>query len=340
MKKILVTGGLGYIGSHTTVELQKEGYEVVIADNLSNSRLEVLDGIEAITGQRPNFEKLDISLRGDVHQLLEKHPEIQGVIHFAAFKAVGESVEKPLSYYRNNLDSLIYLLEEMIARELDHFIFSSSCTVYGEADEMPITEQAPIKPAESPYGNTKQIGEEILKDASKNGKIQVIALRYFNPVGAHPSSEIGELPLGVPQNLVPFVTQTVAGVRPELKVFGNDYPTRDGTAIRDYIHVVDLARAHVAALNRLINERNESPMEIFNLGTGKGSTVLEVIQAFEKVTGKSVPYSFAPRRDGDVTEAWADTSLASSVLGWHSELTLEDAMRDAWNWERKVREIE
>ncbi|MDX5448499.1 MAG: UDP-glucose 4-epimerase GalE, partial [Bacteroidota bacterium] len=268
MKKILVTGGLGYIGSHTTVELQKEGYEVVIADNLSNSRLEVLDGIEAITGQRPNFEKLDISLRGDVHQLLEKHPEIQGVIHFAAFKAVGESVEKPLSYYRNNLDSLIYLLEEMIARELDHFIFSSSCTVYGEADEMPITEQAPIKPAESPYGNTKQIGEEILKDASKNGKIQVIALRYFNPVGAHPSSEIGELPLGVPQNLVPFVTQTVAGVRPELKVFGNDYPTRDGTAIRDYIHVVDLARAHVAALNRLINERNESPMEIFNLGTG------------------------------------------------------------------------
>lgn len=340
MKKILVTGGLGYIGSHTTVELQKEGYEVVIADNLSNSRLEVLDGIEAITGKRPLFERLDLSLRGDVHQLLERHPEIEGVIHFAAFKAVGESVEKPLSYYRNNLDSLIYLLEEMIARELDHFIFSSSCTVYGEADEMPITEKAPIKPAESPYGNTKQIGEEILKDASKNGKIQVIALRYFNPVGAHPSSEIGELPLGVPQNLVPFVTQTVAGVRPELKVFGNDYPTRDGTAIRDYIHVVDLARAHVAALNRLINERNESPMEIFNLGTGKGSTVLEVIQAFEKVTGKSVPYSFAPRRDGDVTEAWADTSLASSVLGWHSELTLEDAMRDAWNWERKVREIE
>lgn len=338
--KVLVTGGLGFIGSHTVVELQEKGFEVVIIDDLSNSSIDVLEGITAITGKTPVFEKLDLKDRDKVASFFSKHQDIIGVIHFAASKAVGESVEKPLLYYENNINTLVYMLKEVLKLKTSNFIFSSSCTVYGQADTMPITEQAPIKPAESPYGNTKQIGEEIIKDTCKvHSEFKAISLRYFNPVGAHASANIGELPIGVPQNLVPFITQTAAGLRKELSVFGDDYPTPDGTCIRDYIHVVDLAKAHVVALERLLQDANESNYEIFNLGTGTGSSVLEVINAFEKVSGEQLPYKFAPRRTGDVIQAYADTQKANKVLGWKSQLTLEDAMSSAWKWERKIRNL-
>lgn len=339
--KILVTGGLGYIGSHTVVALSEAGYEVVIVDNLSNTRIEVLDGIESIIGRRPAFYELDLRNELQVVELFDKEPSIEGVIHFAASKAVGESVENPLLYYENNLSAFIYLLKQLAVKPKSHLIFSSSCTVYGQADVMPITEKAPIKVAESPYGNTKQIGEEILKDTVKvSSGLSAIALRYFNPIGAHASAEIGELPLGVPQNLVPFITQTAAGLRKELAVFGNDYPTPDGTCIRDYIHVVDLAEAHVAALTRLVKGASSSDYEVFNLGTGKGSSVLEVIESFEKVSGSKLPYRIAGRREGDVIQAFADTEKANSVLGWKSKYSLDDALASAWAWERKLRNLD
>jgi len=333
-KKILVTGGLGFIGSHTVVALQNEGFEVVIIDDLSNSKIEVLDGITSITGIKPEFVQFDLKKKDLVAQFFKTH-KIDGIIHFAASKAVGESVEEPLKYYENNISTLIYLLQESIKNKVENFIFSSSCTVYGQADELPITENAPIKPAESPYGNTKQIGEEILRDTARVEDINVIALRYFNPIGAHPSTKIGELPIGVPQNLIPFVTQTAAGIRKELQVFGDDYPTPDGTAIRDYIHVVDLAEAHVAALNRLLKKENKSKFETFNVGTGEGSSVLEVIKAFEKVSGKKLNYKIVGRREGDITSAYADTTLVNKELGWKSKLNLEDALKSAWEWQLK-----
>jgi len=339
--KILVTGGLGYIGSHTVVALSEAGYEVIIVDNLSNTRIEVLEGIESIISRRSTFYELD--LRNELHvvELFEKEPSIEGVIHFAASKAVGESVENPLLYYENNLSAFIYLLKQLAAKPKSHLIFSSSCTVYGQADVMPITERAPIKVAESPYGNTKQIGEEILKDTVKvSSGLSAIALRYFNPIGAHASAKIGELPLGVPQNLVPFITQTAAGLRKELAVFGDDYPTPDGTCIRDYIHVVDLAEAHVTALTRLVKGESTNDYEIFNLGTGKGSSVLEVIESFEKVSGSKLPYRIAGRREGDVIQAFANTEKANSVLGWKSKYSLDDALASAWAWERKIRNLD
>ncbi|MBE8725606.1 UDP-glucose 4-epimerase GalE [Flavobacterium hungaricum] len=335
--KVLVTGGLGFIGSHTVVELQNEGFEVVIIDNLSNSSEEVLKGITAITGKAPLFEKIDLREKSAVRDFFKKHSDVTGVIHFAASKAVGESVENPLLYYENNISSLVYLLQELKEKPSASFIFSSSCTVYGQAEKMPITEDAPVQAAMSPYGNTKQMGEEIIIDTAKVTNISAVLLRYFNPVGAHPSVEIGELPLGVPQNLVPFITQTGVGLRQELSVFGNDYPTPDGTAVRDYIHVVDLAKAHVIALQRLLNKKNLEKVETFNLGTGKGSSVLEVIQSFEKVSDKKLPYKIMPRREGDITEAYANTDKANNVLGWKAELSLDEAMASAWKWEQKVR---
>ena len=332
--KILVTGGLGFIGSHTVVELQNEGFEVVIIDDLSNTRIEVLDGIKSISGIQPEYVNLDLKNKASVQDFFNRH-KIDGVIHFAASKAVGESVEQPLKYYENNISSLIYLLEGMAEHKVSNFIFSSSCTVYGQADELPITEDAPVKPAESPYGNTKQIGEEILKDLTKVSDLKAIALRYFNPIGAHESGMIGELPLGVPQNLIPFVTQTAAGFRKELSVFGDDYPTPDGTAVRDYIHVVDLAEAHISALRRLLEGRNKSKMEFYNIGTGKGSSVLEVIKAFEKVSKKDLNYKIVARREGDITAAYADTSLANKELNWKAKLGLEEALASAWQWQLK-----
>ncbi|MDX1326802.1 MAG: UDP-glucose 4-epimerase GalE [Arenibacter sp.] len=336
--KILVTGGLGFIGSHTTVELQNKGYEVVIIDDLSNSTEKVLDGIVAITGKKPVFEKLDLKEKYKVEDFFKRHQDIAGVIHFAASKAVGESVEKPLLYYENNIGTLVYLLKELSKKQRSSFIFSSSCTVYGQADKMPITEDAPVKAAESPYGNTKQIGEEIIQETCKvTPGINAIALRYFNPMGAHPSAEIGELPIGVPQNLVPFITQTGAGIREQISVFGGDYPTEDGTCIRDYIHVVDLAKAHVVALERLLNAKNEENYEVFNVGTGKGSSVLEAIQSFERVSGKKLNYRIVGRRPGDIMTAYADTTKANEVLGWKAESTLDEAMKSAWLWEQKIR---
>ena len=336
MKKILITGGLGYIGAHTAVECIQRGYLVVLADNLSNTRAEVLEGIEAITGIKPLWVKVDLSNAPEAEDFLNNNGPFDGIIHFAAFKAVGESVSHPLKYYKNNLQSEIYLLDYVAKQPGTSFIFSSSCTVYGQADVLPITEDAPMKPAESPYGNTKQIGEAILRDVVIAHGCKAIALRYFNPIGAHPSGHIGELPLGVPQNLVPFVTQAAAGLRAELSVFGNDYPTRDGTAIRDYIHVVDLAQAHVLAMERLLQNTSQEPMEIFNIGTGTGSTVLEVLSSFERATGQKCPWTFAPRRLGDVVAAYADTSKAHQVLGWQAKRSLDEAMRDAWNWQSKV----
>jgi UDP-glucose 4-epimerase len=337
-KTILLTGGLGYIGSHTAVQLIEEGYEVVIVDNLSNSRLEVLEGIERITGRRPGFEQLDLSDKKSVQELCSRF-RFDGCVHFAAYKAVGESIQKPLAYYENNLITLLHLLSQFVGKGWGNFIFSSSCTIYGQADRMPIAETAPVKPAESPYGNTKQIGEEIIRDTvNADPRFSAIALRYFNPVGAHESAEIGELPLGVPLNLLPYITQTAIGIRPELKVFGQDYPTRDGTAIRDYIHVVDLARAHVVALNRLVEKRNTERFEVFNLGTGRGVSVLEVIHAFEKATQVKLNWAFAPRRAGDVIQAYADTTKANAILGWRAVRTLEDCARDAWRWETRLRD--
>ena len=335
--KIVVTGGLGFIGSHTVVELQNKGFEVVVVDNLSNTSLDVLDGIQNITGVRPVFEKIDLREKDKVQDFFKRHHDISGVIHFAASKAVGESVENPLLYYENNISALIYLLQELQQKTEANFIFSSSCTVYGQAETMPITENASIQIAMSPYGNTKQIGEEIITDTAKVTNINTILLRYFNPIGAHPSAEIGELPLGVPQNLVPFITQTGFGLRKELAVYGDDYPTPDGTAIRDYIHVVDLAKAHVIALQRLLDKKNTTKVETFNLGTGTGSSVLEVIASFEQVSGKSLPYKIVGRREGDITSAYANTDKANDVLGWKAQSTLEEAMASAWKWEQKIR---
>ena len=336
--KILVTGGLGYIGSHVVVELQNEGFEVVIIDNCSNSSESVLDGIITISGVKPVFEKFDLREKRKVSDFFKRHQDILGVIHFAASKAVGESVQEPLLYYENNLNTLVYILQELQRKESTNFIFSSSCTVYGQADELPITENAPIKVAESPYGNTKQIGEEIIRDTCKIAKnINAIALRYFNPIGAHKTAQIGELPIGVPQNLVPFITQTAMGIREQLSVFGDDYPTPDGTCIRDYIHVVDLAKAHVAALKHVIKSDNEINFDVFNVGTGKGSSVLEVIKAFEKVSNTKLNYNIVERREGDITAAYADTKKANTKLGWKAELGLEDALSSAWMWEKSIR---
>ncbi|CAM4101332.1 UDP-glucose 4-epimerase GalE [Zobellia nedashkovskayae] len=336
--KILVTGGLGFIGSHTVVELQNEGFEVVIIDDCSNSSEKVLEGISSISGKMPIFEKIDLKEKAKVEDFFKRHQDVQGVIHFAASKAVGESVQKPLLYYENNIGTLVYLLKELSKKDNASFIFSSSCTVYGQADEMPISEKAPVKPAESPYGNTKQMGEEIIRDTcAVNPKLKAIALRYFNPMGAHPSGNIGELPIGVPQNLVPFITQTGMGLREELSVFGDDYPTEDGTCIRDYIYVVDLAKAHVKALQRLLGGKNQDNYEVFNLGTGKGSSVLEVIHSFERVSGKKLNYKIVDRRAGDIVSAYADTKKANDVLGWKSQYTLDEAMKSAWEWEQKVR---
>lgn len=338
MPTILVTGGLGFIGSHTVVELQQAGYEVIIIDNLSNSSIEVLDRISKITGKKPAFEQIDLREKSKVEDFFQRYTSIEGVIHFAASKAVGESVEKPLLYYENNIASLIYILQELQKKEKSSFIFSSSCTVYGQTDELPVSENAPFKQAESPYGNTKQINEEIIRDTCHiSANIKAISLRYFNPIGAHSSVLIGELPNGVPQNLVPYITQTAIGLRESLSVYGDDYPTPDGTCIRDYIHVVDLAKAHIAALERLLKENNESNYEVFNIGTGKGSSVLEVIKAFEKVTGQALPYKIVGRRAGDVVSAYANTYKANKELLWKAELTLEDALLSAWNWEKKLR---
>ncbi|MDR6302123.1 UDP-glucose 4-epimerase GalE [Mesonia maritima] len=334
--KVLVTGGLGFIGSHTVVCLLNEGYEVVIIDNLSNSSISVLEGITRITEKSPEFCKIDLRDKSKVADFFENHQDIDGVIHFAASKAVGESVKKPLLYYENNINTLVYVLQEMRRKQLTNFIFSSSCTVYGQADELPINENAPLKKAESPYGNTKQIGEQIISDYAKDHEIfKAISLRYFNPIGAHPSAEIGELPIGIPQNLIPFITQTAAGKRDMLSVFGNDYPTADGTCIRDYIHVMDLAQAHVVALERLMKNKNKKTYEIFNLGTGKGNSVLEVIKTFEKETNQKLPYKITARREGDIISAYADTKKANEELGWKAKFNLADSLKSAWKWQQK-----
>ena len=335
MKSILVTGGTGYIGSHTVVELLNKGYDVHIIDNLSNSRAEVVDSIKKITGRKVAFHHIDLCEKQDVRKFFGEN-KIDAVIHFAAYKAVGESVQSPLLYYRNNLVSLINLLDVFQENNLDHFIFSSSCSVYGEQKNMPIDETAPLAKAESPYGNTKQIGEQILQDTIRVNKFSGIALRYFNPAGAHESALIGEYPLHAPNNLVPVITQTAIGKRESFTVFGNDYDTPDGTCIRDYIHVVDIARAHITALERLLNKKNKNPFEIFNLGTGTGKTVLQVIQAFENVNGLKLNYNLGPRRPGDVEKVWADTKLANNELGWKADLSLEDIMRSAWKWENEL----
>ena len=338
MKKILVTGGLGYIGSHVVVELQNNNFEVIIIDDLSNSSFKVLDGIKQITGVEPSFEKIDLKNKQSVVDFFSKHNDIDGIIHFAASKAVGESVNKPLLYYENNVNSLVYLLQETNKLDSRKLIFSSSCTVYGQAEELPITENAPIREPESPYGNTKKIGEQIIKDSCKvQTSLNVISLRYFNPIGAHKSALIGELPIGIPQNLIPFVTQTGIGLREKLSIFGNDYPTPDGTCIRDYIHVVDLAKAHVVSMKRLLDENNSENYEVYNIGTGKGSSVLEVVNAFEQVSGVKLNYSFVERRLGDIVSAYADTTKANSILGWKAKLSLKDALHSAWEWEKYLR---
>lgn len=337
---ILVTGGTGFIGSHTTVELQNAGYNVVIVDDLSNSSIDVLDGIEKITGVRPVFEKIDLRNLDETEAVFKKYPGIKGIIHFAASKAVGESVEKPLHYYRNNIVSLVNLLELMPKYDVKGIIFSSSCTVYGQpsAENLPVTEEAPVQKAMSPYGNTKQINEEIIRDFINSGaNIKSVILRYFNPIGAHPSALIGELPNGVPLNLIPFVTQTAIGIRKELKIFGNDYNTPDGTCIRDYIYVVDLAVAHVKAMARVL-EQETDPVEVFNIGTGKGLSTYEVIQGFEKATGVKVPWSFAPRRSGDIEKVWGNVDKANKVLGWKADTPLEDVLASAWKWQCALRE--
>jgi len=339
VNKILVTGGTGYIGSHTVVELMESGYEVIIIDNLSNSQIEVLDGIEKITGRRPEFEKIDLCEKETVENFFNRN-RVDGIIHFAALKAVGESVEKPLEYYHNNLESLIILLQEAKKRKISSFVFSSSCTVYGQPDKLPVTEDAPVKQALSPYGNTKQISEEIIRDAIKTiPTLKAISLRYFNPVGAHKSALIGELPVGVPLNLVPFLTQSAAGIRDKLKVWGNDYDTPDGTPIRDYIYVVDLAKAHVKAVERLLNNKEIPQYEVFNLGTGKGNSVMEIINTFEKATGMKVNYDIKGRREGDIVQVWADTRYANKILGWKADTPLSEVLASAWNWEKKLRNL-
>ncbi|MBZ9787985.1 UDP-glucose 4-epimerase GalE [Psychroflexus sp. CAK57W] len=333
--KILVTGGLGFIGSHTVVALQNKDYEVVVIDNLSNSSLKVLEGITNITSKTPEFHKLDLRDKSSLLDFFAKHQDISGIIHFAASKAVGESVENPLLYYENNLAALTYLLQNLVNLTEQNIIFSSSCTVYGEASELPISESAPVKKAMSPYGNTKQVGEEIISDTcAAYDNLKAISLRYFNPIGSHPTNEIGELPIGTPQNLVPFITQTAIGKRKELSVFGDDYPTQDGTCIRDYIHVMDLAEAHVVALERIMSSKTEENFEVFNVGTGIGSSVLEVVKAFENASGENLNYKIVGRRPGDVIAAYADTKKANMTLGWKAKRSLEEALKDAWEWEK------
>lgn len=338
MSKVLVTGGTGYIGSHTVVELINDGFEVVIVDNLSNSNIDVLNGIEKITGVRSAFENIDCVDYVAMDRMFDKYGDIDSIIHFAASKAVGESVEKPLLYYRNNLVSLINLLQLMPIHKIKNFVFSSSCTVYGQPDILPVTEDAPIKPALSPYGNTKQIGEEIIRDTvyANPASYQSTILRYFNPIGAHASAEIGELPNGVPNNLLPFVTQTAIGLRKQLQVFGDDYNTPDGSCIRDYIHVVDLAKAHVIAVKRMLEEKSLSNVEIFNLGTGRGLTVLEILNTFERVNNIKVPYKIVDRREGDIEKVWAEPKFANEVLGWTAHETVEETLRSAWAWEQNL----
>lgn len=334
--KILVTGGLGYIGSHTVVALLKKEYKVIVIDNLINTTIDVLEGITKICGKTPEFHQLDIRNKSALSRFFNDNQDIVGIIHFAAFKAVGESVKKPLEYYENNVATLVYLLRE--SQRLNHpkLIFSSSCTVYGQAEKLPITEDAPVQKANSPYGNTKQIDEEIIQDfITSGGDLQAISLRYFNPIGAHPSSLIGELPIGVPQNLVPYVTQTAAGKREMLSVFGDDYPTEDGTCIRDYIHVMDLAEIHVIALEKLMEDEYKKAYDVFNVGTGQGNSVLDVLKTFEKVNHKKLRYKIAPRRSGDVTTAFADTTKVEKELGWKAKRTMGDALKDAWQWEQK-----
>lgn len=334
--KVLVTGGTGYIGSHTVVELQQSGFDVVIIDNLSNSTADVVDRIEQISGKRPHFEKLEMCDMQAMDRLFQAHRDIQAVIHFAAVLQVGESVEKPLFYYENNLVSQLNLLKCMQKYEVHHLVFSSSCTVYGNPDYLPVDEKAPVKKAESPYGNTKQMGEEILEHSTRAFPLQNISLRYFNPIGAHPSALIGEIPHGVPTHLVPYITQTACGVRSHLNVFGGDYNTVDGTCVRDYIHVVDIARAHVVAIQRLVQKKNEAAYEVFNLGTGTGFSVLQMIQAFERATGLPVAYKIVDRRSGDVEAVYADTNKANHVLGWKTEIDIDEMMRSAWAWEQKL----
>lgn len=337
---ILVTGGTGFIGSHTTVELIQNGYNVVIVDNLSNSNASVVDGIEKITGVRPEFEKVDCCDYAAMENVFEKHKGISGIIHFAASKAVGESVQKPLLYYRNNINSLINLLELMPKYGVKGIIFSSSCTVYGQpsAENLPVTEEAPMQKALSPYGNTKQVNEEIIQDYIRSGApIKSIILRYFNPIGSHPSALIGELPNGVPMNLIPFVTQTAIGIRKELKIFGNDYNTPDGTCIRDYIDIMDLAKAHVKAMERILNENGTDPVEVFNIGTGNGLSTLQIVEGFEKATGVKLNWHYAPRREGDIEKVWANPHKANTVLGWKASVDIEDTLRSAWKWQQKLR---
>ncbi len=339
-KKVLVTGGTGFIGSHTVVELQNAGFDVIIVDDLSNSKIEVLDNIEKITSIRPEFEKFDLSDAKLTDDFFSRNKDIEAIIHFAAFKAVGESVEKPLDYYRNNLNSLINLLNCMKKYDVNNIVFSSSCTVYGQPDVLPVTESTPRKPAESPYGNTKSICEDILKDTAHAHKsVNCIALRYFNPIGAHPSALIGELPVGIPNNLVPFITQTAAGIREELSIFGDDYDTPDGTAIRDYINVVDLSKAHVVAINRLIEKKQKANYEYFNVGTGEGYSVMQLVKAFIKVTGVDLKYKLVGRRSGDIEKIWANTTFANEELGWKAEETIENTLLSAWNWEKKLRNL-
>lgn len=339
-KKILVTGGTGYIGSHTVVELQNAGFQVLIADNLSNSRIEVLDAIAKITGIKPDFEKIDLSNAKETEVLFDKHTDIEAIIHFAAYKAVGESVQKPLEYYHNNINSLINILNNMRRKAVRNMVFSSSCTVYGQPDKLPVIEQTPRKPAESPYGNTKAICEDIIRDFCKvNPETNSIALRYFNPIGAHPSALIGEEPIGVPGNLVPFITQTAAGIRKELSIFGDDYNTPDGTAIRDYINVVDLSEAHLVAINRLIQNKQKNNLEFFNIGTGDGYSVMQLVKTFIEVNKVNLPYKITDRRPGDIEKIWADTSLANNELGWKAKKSLEETLKSAWNWEKNIRNI-
>lgn len=335
LQKVLVTGGAGYIGSHTVVELIQENYDPVIIDNLSNSSIEAIDGIEVITGTRPQFEQFDMQDKSSLENFFERNMDIAAVIHFAAYKAVGESVNKPEMYYRNNLISLLNLLDCMHRFRIPNLVFSSSCTVYGQPDQLPVREDSPIKKANSPYGNTKQICEEIIQySIAAHEGISGIALRYFNPVGAHPSALIGELPRGIPNNLLPFITQTGLGLRKSLKVFGGDYNTPDGSCIRDYLHVVDLAKAHVVAIRRLLEKKNKSPFEVFNLGTGNGVSVLEMVRMFEKITGKPLPHEVVARRNGDVEKIWADPSFANHELGWKAEIQLEEMVASAWKWEQ------
>jgi UDP-glucose 4-epimerase len=339
LQKVIVTGGMGYIGSHTIVELINAGYHPIIIDNLSNSDRSVLEGLEAITGVKVPFEEIDLSDSKSTTQIFSKHADAIGVIHFAALKAVGESVEQPIRYYKNNIGSLVNVLEAMANLKIENFIFSSSCTVYGQPEKLPVTELSPTQPAISPYGNTKQVGEEIIKEtcSTKSSELHTISLRYFNPIGAHNSALIGELPLGIPNNLLPYITQTAIGIREQLSVFGSDYNTPDGTAIRDYIHVVDLAEAHVVALTRLIQKQNKSNYEVFNLGTGQGNSVLEVIQSFEKSTGEKVNYKIVDRRPGDVEAVYADTTYAREELGWATKRNLDEMTASAWAWEKKLR---